>query len=677
MGYDIRKRSVVRLTIIWRILYDNLMDGFEKFDLTTNDENTKPQKSNSHNGETMKRKKINFLGKNWEKKALIILGIIIIFIVFIIFGIVFPALRLVRQAKIAYSQAKIVADAAKRQNVAETSDQLNKTKQAVLKTQADLHAMGYLAFIPLINAYYNDGDHLIKAALDGLDGGRVLVDSVAPYADVLGLKGKGSFVGGSAEQRIQTAVTTLGKITPNIDKISKSVVAARNELDNVDPNHYPSLFGGDKIKNQLAQIRKVADEADVFVTQASPLIKVLPALLGEPDQKKYLVLFQNDKELRPSGGFMTAYAIMRLEHGVIHADSSDDIYSLDATIPNKPSPPKPIQMYLPKVPDFNLRDTNLSPDFVESMKTFNQMYIKAGGYKKVDGIIAIDTYPLVDAMNILGGEVTVDGTTLTTKTNKICNCADVIYQLEAYADQPVGYVRSNRKGLIGDLMISIMNKAFSSSPKLYWGPLFQTMINDSSQKHILYYVYSDNAQKGIEALNAAGRIQPFDGDYLHINEANFGGAKSNLFVTESVDQSYEIKSDGTIVKTVTVNYKNPFPPSDCNLEHGNLCLNAILPYWVRFYVPKGSQLIKSQTKMTSYDELGKTVFDGFLTVRPLGIATFTVSYELPFKLSNGSPLPALYQKQPGTNGNQYTVSVNGKQREQFFLSTDKTLKITP
>ena len=72
---------------------------------------------------------------------------------------------------------------------------------------------------------------------------------------------------------------------------------------------------------------------------------------------------------------------------------------------------------------------------------------------------------------------------------------------------------------------------------------------------------------------------PFTGDYFNINEANFGGAKSNMFVSETVTQDYVLQSDGSIVKTVTVNYKNPYPPSDCNLERGNLCLNAVLRDW--------------------------------------------------------------------------------------------------
>lgn len=643
------------------------MDGFEKIDLT------KQPKTPVQVQSTMRRQS----GKAKKKTIYWVTAGILVFL-FLIFGVLIPTIRLISQAKVTYTQAKAAYSSAKNQNLEDASAQLDKTKEELTKAQKDLHVMGYLAFIPIANWYYNDADHLVKAGLYGLDGGKTLIESVAPYADVLGFKGKGSFVGGSAQDRIQTAVMTLGKITPNIDKIGVSLTQVKQELDQVDPNHYPPFFGGEKIRSKLATLRTVVDEADTFVTQATPLIKVLPEELGEPTIKRYLVIFQNDKEIRPTGGFMTAYAIMRLEHGVIHAETSQDIYSLDATIANKPSAPRPLRLYLPKVPELNIRDTNLSPDFVTSMDSFNNLYVTAGDYRKVDGIIAIDTYPLVDAMNILGGEMEVDGTKFTTKTDPRCNCPQVIYELEAYSDQPVNYVKTNRKGLIGDLMLAIMNKAFSSSPKLYWGPLFQAIITDTAQKHILFDIYNADAQQGVEALNAGGRVRSFDGDYLHINEANFGGAKSNLYVTETVDQNYQVNSDGTISKTVKVTYKNPYPPSDCSLLTGGLCLNAVLRDWIRFYVPKGSQLtsnVGSEVKMTSYEELGKTVFEGFLTVRPQGAAIVSVTYTLPFKLAHGSPLPAMYQKQPGTNANVYTVSVNGNQVQQFPLDTDKTIKI--
>jgi hypothetical protein len=227
-------------------------------------------------------------------------------------------------------------------------------------------------------------------------------------------------------------------------------------------------------------------------------------------------------------------------------------------------------------------------------------------------------------------------------------------------------------------MYAIMTKAFSSSPKLYWGPLFQTMISEMNQKHILFSMNDASAQAGFEGLNAAGRVVPFTGDYLNINEANFGGAKSNMFVTEAVTSDYNLQGDGSIVKTVTIDYKNPYPPSDCNLERGNLCLNAVLRDWVRVYVPQGSQLVSnagSEVKMTTYTDLGKTVFDGFITVRPQGVAKLTISYKLPFKLANNSLLPLMVQKQGGTGDSAYLVTAGGKTLEQFKLSSDQTFNL--
>ena len=117
-------------------------------------------------------------------------------------------------------------------------------------------------------------------------------------------------------------------------------------------------------------------------------------------------------------------------------------------------------------------------------------------------------------------------------------------------------------------------------------------------------------------------------DYFHLNEANFGGAKSNLFTDQKVEQKYNVSSDGTFTKTVTVNYKNPHEPSDCNLERGNLCLNAVLRDWFRVYVPKGSKLTASQgseVKMKTYDELGKTVLKMEISEQTTQIDVSTLS----------------------------------------------------
>ena len=651
------------------------MEGFENLGLSGNSE-----------GKFSIFKKLKHPFSGGKKTRIILIAVLVLLIVSI-FTIILPAQKTYSSVKKTTAQAKAAIDALKKQNVALAQTELKKTREYLKETQKDLNSIVVLNFIPIANNYYGDAKHLVKAGFHGLDAADTLVASIAPYADVLGLKGQGSFVGGTASQRIETAVKTMGKITPRIDEIAADLTKAKEEVDNVNPNDYHPFLGLGKAKNELATLRKLTDEGVTFINDAKPLIKILPELLGEPKEKKYLVLFQNDKELRPTGGFLTAYSIFRLERGVIHVEASSDIYELDARVPNKARAPRPIAEYLPKVPLFNLRDSNLSPDFVVSMETFRGMYEKARA-TKVDGIIALDTHVLVSIIKILGDEVYAGGIRFTSKEDSRCGgCPQVIYELERLVSTPksvdlkvttLAKVQAQRKDIVGVLLYAIMNKAFSSSPKLYWGPLFQEMINQAAQKHILFYVFDKDAQKGLEGLNASGRIRSFEGDYLAINQANFGGAKSNMFVEEAVSQNYEVKSDGSIVKTVTINYKNPHPPSDCNLERGGLCLNAVLRDWLRVYVPKGSRLINSQgseVKLISYDELGKTVFEGFLTVRPKGTAVFTISYSLPFKLGKNSPLPLLIQKQPGTPGFEHTITVNGVKKETFPLSTDKTLKL--
>ncbi len=649
------------------------MDGFNKIDFATNiKERNVTNNNTSVLRQKMKRKRIS------KKNLFILLGTFLFLLVISVFTIVLPAKKTLDSTKKTYTQAKIAIDALKKQNVQLGGEELIKTKAELSKTQKDLESMGYLQFVPIANWYYSDAKHLANAASYGLDAATILVDAVKPYADVLGLKGQGSFVMGSAEQRIQTAVKTMGKVTPKIDEVVEKLELVKKEVDKVDVNRYPSFLGGDKIRKSLDSFKNLTDNGVTFISDATPLIKVLPSLLGEPKQKRYLVIFQNDKELRPTGGFMTAYAVFRVEQGMIYAEGSSDIYELDDKISGKKSAPEPLRTYMPKVPLFNLRDTNLSPDFIESMKEFNKLYEKSSG-PDVDGIITIDTNMLVATMEILG-EINAGGMTFTTKIDPRCNCPQVIYALEEYADRPVNYEKTNRKGIIGDLMYAIMNKAFSSSPKLYWGPLFQTFLAQTAEKHVLFYMYDKEAQKGLESLNASGRILAFDGDYFHLNEANFGGAKSNMYVSENINQEYQVKSDGSITKTVTIDYKNPYAPSDCNLERGNLCLNAILRNWFRVYVPKGSKLVDSkgsEVKMKTYEELGKTVFEGFMTVRPQGVAKITLTYKLPFKLEKGSTLPVMIQKQPGTGDFEYKLNVNGKEIEKFILNTDKKFELKP
>ncbi len=657
-----------------------MMDGFQKIELDGPKEEkksnpvqtalmTKPMKTNQN------RKK----SRKFLKPLAIIVTVIAIIVVILVFILVIPLQRTIASAKQTEAQLKNFYTAVKSQNIDAADQALQTSKTALADTQQKLNALGYLQYVPVAMWYYSDAQHGMKAGAYGLDTAQVVINDLKPYADLLGLKGKGTFSGGSAQERLATAVLTLGKITPDIGPIGDQLAKVQTEIDAIDQNHYPAWLFGKTIGTDIGQAKTYVDEIVVGVNQARPFITVLPTLLGENSPQKYFIIFQNDKELRPGGGFITGYAIFQLDKGAITPEVSADIYPLDDSIPNKPQAPAPLVKYLHLTnPVYNLRDSNLSPDYLTNINVFKQMYEKSPNYEPVDGYIAIDTDVLMKTIGILDHQVYAGGINFTDANDPTCDCPQALYELENDISRPVNYQRTNRKSLLGVLLSAILQKSLQSSPKKYWGPLFQAMLDLTAQKHILFDLNNTSAQTGLEALNAAGQVKSFNGDYLMINDANFGGDKANLYTTESVQNQYNVASDGTITKTVTINYTNNHAPSDCSLADGGLCLNADLRDWVRIYVPQGSTLVNnigSEVKMTTYNELGKTVFDGFLTIRPLSKATYTVTYTLPFKLQSGSTLPVLIQKQAGTYDNQYTVTYNNNTMIPFPLLTDKTLDL--
>jgi hypothetical protein len=184
-------------------------------------------------------------------------------------------------------------------------------------------------------------------------------------------------------------------------------------------------------------------------------------------------------------------------------------------------------------------------------------------------------------------------------------------------------------------MYALFYKAIGFSPSKYWGPLAQTMFQNLDEKHIMVYFTDEEIQKAADNLNWTGRIREFDSDYLHINNVNFAGAKSNLFIDETVT-SETMFEDGKVKRKVHISFKNPYPHSDCSLERETLCLNATLRNWIRFYVPEGSELTSfegSQTETLTYKDMGKTVFEGFMTVSPQGKAEVTIEYVLPDRIT--------------------------------------------
>lgn len=658
-----------------------MAEDLKKIDLTTEPD---PTMNPSVETRPAKKRKIP------AKAILIPVGVIVLFVV--VMGIMLLPLRgVMAQAQVVAAKGKELGAAVKNQDLDKTKVYLKETRESLTKLASEYGKVKPLSLVPFLGAYVQDGDHAIKAGFAGLDAADRAVEALEPNADLLGLKGKSKFVSGTADDRIQTAVKTMTALTPKVNEMAVSIEALRKEIDAIDPNRYPEKIGKTVVRSRLVGMKETINNAANLFVNAQPLLVNFPSMLGEPEEKRYIVLFQNDKELRPTGGFLTAWAQFRFVRGKAILENSDDIYDLDSALKKKYPAPEEILTYHKGVYNLNIRDSNLSPDFLVSMKQFEEMYENTSRKEKIDGIWAVDTHVLVESLRILG-PITIGGREFSAEIDKRCDCPRAVYELEDYSSRPVGYVRTDRKDIIGVLLQQILQKALGVSPSQYWGQLFQMLIAEINQKHVMAYFHDADAQHAAESFNMAGRIMTAEDtaavlkyeegkgwDYLHINNSNMAGAKANMFVSQEITKDTTVNNDGTITTKLNVTYNNPYPGSDCDLERGGLCLNAPLRNWVRVYVPKGSTLVESKgtqspkdnkaAPMTTKESLGKTMFEGFLIVNPLGKAQLMITYTSPVKSTDGK-YRLLVQKQAGTENDQFIIKMAGREKKKLPLLSD-------
>lgn len=656
--------------------------------INPNEENSLKD-AETDNGLLPKRKKFSFktfkfgklLKSRWAKISGIVLTVLLV--IFLVLGFLFW--RVYAQGRRVLTSARNVQAAFDEQDLVKVESEFQVTKTEVIRLQSIYKSVSWLKFVPYFGGFIEDGEHAINASAYASEVGEILVEAIAPYADIVGFKSNEQTDKSevTTQDKIDFVISTLPGIIPVADKLAEKADMARNEINEIEIERYPETLLGNRVREKVANAIDLANLGADFALGAKPLLEVSPYLLGVEEERRYLIIFQNDKELRPTGGFITAYTLATVNNGRFSPVASDDIYNLDSLYTPSVPAPEPVRKYL-KGPYlisqyYRLRDMNWSPDFARSIELFTEEAEKAG-IEDIDGVIAVDTHLLVNILNVLG-EIQVPGYGgYSNNIVEVCNCPQVVYELESFADLEGPIVWSenepgkivfappnydNRKKIIGPMMNTILADTLSL-PTSKMPALFEAIARSFFEKHVMLYMFDSNVQGALESFGIAGRVKNYEGDYLMINDANLGGRKSNLYVTQEVEQDVDISADGQVIKTLTITYNNP-------MRHDGW-LNSVLPNWVRVYVPQGSELIDFsgvEEKEEAYEEFGKSVFAGFFQLRPQGVSKVTISYKLPFRIDGEYGL--FIQKQPGKDAPLYTINL-GEIRDEFFLRTDKEIR---
>ncbi len=533
------------------------------------------------------------------------------------------------------AKVEAAAQAVTLKNLPEAKTNLIAAENLFASAQKDILSLGqtnlYMSGLGGEHFQIIAGQKLIDAGLNLAQGGQLLIATAEPAMKYFDNTANSADIqeAQTTEEFLPQAMQILSGSVGNLDKALVKLAKADNLLQSIQP----SALGG-AYSATLAVAQGKASTLHDLVAMMGTIAKQLPRALGSPNPRSYLILNQNDTELRPTGGFMGSYAMLKLQRGKITDFFVDDTYRIDGQLAGSQTGEKVIP------------NANFDPDFPASAKYISNLYEESGGGTP-DGVIAINTQVMSAIMTVIGDiELPERHITITAD-----NFADVVYGEIQKVEKT-----SNPKAILSELNPILMQRIMSLS-RDDLNKLTPLLLEQITKKNIMLYTRNADLQKILSQMNWSGELKetaPKE-DYLMVARANMGGVKSSKNITDTIQHQVNISSTGKITEKLILTYTHTGTgksPDGTNKDY------------VRVYLPKGATVkniigYDVAEKIVTEPAHEKTFFGFYVTTNPGETKIITLDYQAPFMLdtAKGESYSLYVQKQAGTVNTSFTSTL--------------------
>jgi len=292
-----------------------------------------------------------------------------------------------------------------------------------------------------------------------------------------------------------------------------------------------------QIGEAVAQVRTLAGEADRLLTGLDVAARLLPPMLGADGQRDYLVLFQNNAELRAGGGIPGATSVISADAGgvgLVEQSSSADF---------RGATPEPV---LPLTEQENsvfsdilgrfIQNATLTPDFARSGELAQARWTQLTG-QEVDGVAAIDPVALSYLLGATGPVTLPDGSELTSE-----NAVDTLLRgvYARFADQP-----QLQDAYFAAAAAAVFERVSSFDGDA--GAMLDALARGVEERRILVWSANEEEQALLDTTPLAGQLPKTTEDVsafgVYFNDAT--GAKMDYYVDALIGgDSRSCRQDG-------------------------------------------------------------------------------------------------------------------------------------
>jgi len=521
-----------------------------------------------------------------------------------------------------------------------------------------------LGWLPGLGGDLRAAPHFMSVAQGLAEAGAIVCDALDPA--LAALEGEGS-----DDLSLERVARLLDEERAELERAQAAVEGTQAAWAQVDV---------ETLSPWLAERVAMLDQGLPLLRAGLDVAGSAPYLLGVEGVRTYLILAQNEDELRPTGGFISGAGRITLDGGrIAELDFQDANYVDDYAHKPYPEPPGPLLEYMGSEL-WLLRDANWSPDFPTSARQAAHLYEYGQGVP-VDGVVALDQRAVELVMAGLG-QVDVPG------VEEPVSAANVRQFLRAaWNPGEAGVTREwlySRKEFIGNLAVAIRQRVERDPGSVDWVRVGQGLYRALEERHLLIFV--PDIAPALARAGWDGGLRESTGDYLMVVDSNLGFGKVGPLIDEALEYRVTLYADGTAAAALSLAYIHQGSLEGVRCRHplpyvGNLTYEEMMHRcyydYLRAYVPAGSVLRAATSHptpgryllrgepdpgqvVTLDDEAGRTVFAQFFVVEYGQTLETRLVYDLPQVtwMSEGQRhYSLLIQKQPGTEGTPVLLTV--------------------
>ncbi len=271
------------------------------------------------------------------------------------------------------------------------------------------------------------------------------------------------------------------------------------------------LWNIEKIKTLLSYLQSLNTNFDTFLD-----------MLGHNERKRYLIVFQNADEIRPTGWFMWSMGLLEIFRWKVQLFQKKDVYAIEWDLKSSDYERLPAPKGLNELTEnFWLRDANYYVNLTDSSNAIKFFTDKAG--ISIDGIVYLNQNILLHLLEITGPVYFKQLDMMITSEN-FSEIMSLVVEAKAYKEGTLW----TPKQILFDFMEVFWEK-------LQWDARYfdymQSLVHDLHSRDIMVYSFNEDARNFLDEMWVSWAVN-FDSrlDYQYPVYTSLSGNKSDRYM---------------------------------------------------------------------------------------------------------------------------------------------------